>query len=1054
MNLPRFSVRNPVAVNLLMWGIVVCGLLAWRTMVREFFPALRTEQISILVSYPGATPTDVERAIALRIERRIRDIDGIEEIETTVIEGACVVLVTLDERADRDRVLAEVRSDVDEVKAEFPQDADDPEIVEVRPYIPVIGVVIAGDVPEDRLRRAALDVRDDLLDLAGITEVRVLGVRKREIWVEIDPDRLEELGLTFEQVGGRLAAANLDLPGGELRTPTGNVRVRTAQESRRALPIERIPAAVALDGSVLRLGDVARVRETFEDRVMRGRYEGVPAVSLVVFKTPEQDALEISRAVKDYVSKNPTKLDGAVRLAVRSDLARFIEQRLDLMVRNARAGLLLVLATLALFLSWRTAFWVAAGLPISLLGAFVVMALFGQSINLLSLFSLIVVLGLLVDDAVVIGEAVHRRIQRGEPPIEATVRGATEMALPVVAAVLTTVVAFLPMAFMEGRWGDFMRVLPIVVGSALIVSLVEAFVILPSHLAHARHATPGSEGPRGAASRPSLAARFGAWRDRVLDRGMERRFRSFLERMLPLRWPVIAGGLAVLLLTAGLFRGGILPFVLVQEVDAESITVTLEMSAGTPEEKTVETIAAIEGQARRFPEVASVFSVVGASFSDRGQEANADPATIGQVYIELLPADEREERGMRDSGRIIEEMRRRTGDLPGVAKLSYRAESGRAPGSDIELRIRNEELAVASAAADFAIDVLRGYEGVTEIEKDLREGKLEARVRLRDDARPLGLEARDVARAVRHALFGFEAQELQEEDDEVKVRVLLPRERRRALSDVLGLRIPAPTGARVPLSEVVEVSTERGYATLKRVDGRRAVTVRAEVDENVANVAEITNDFGRRLSDLPERFPGTTFSFEGRRKETREAFGSLRIGFPIALFAIYAIVAVLFRSYAQPILVMVVIPFALVGAVIGHLVLGFPFTLLSTIGCVALSGIVVNDSLILVDVVNRLRRDGLDLEHAVVEGSASRLRAILLTTITTAAGLFPLLLERSFQAQFLIPMAVSIVFGLVFATAVTLVLLPCLYLAYEDLARPLRRLLGLRATHDPATARA
>ena len=1034
MNLPRASIGNPVAVNLLMWFIVIIGAYYWFDLVREFFPSLSTEQISISIAYPGATPEDVERAITLRVERKTRDIDGIDEISSTVLEGMSVILIKLDADADKQRILNEIRSDIDQVKADFPTEADDPEIIEVRPYVPVVSLVISGDVPEERLRTAALRVKDDILDLGGISEVNMLGRRSREIWANVRPEKLDEHGLTFDEVGRAVASGNLDIPGGQLKSSSGNVRLRTMGEQRKALALESLVVDSRPDGTAVRLRDVADVEETFEDRVMRGRFAGAPAISLVIFKTPEQDALKIATKVKRYAAENPTRLGGAIKLDITTDLSRFIEQRLDLMLRNARAGLILVVLALALFLSLRTAFWVAVGLPISLLGAFALMSWMGASINLLSLFSLIVVLGLIVDDAVVIGESVHTRLQRGDPPDEAAWKGASEVALPVLAAVMTSMIAFAPMAFMKGMWGDFMSVLPIDVCAALLVSLIEAFVILPSHLAHGgrRSETTGGTGLRG------LSRRLARLRERWLDERPRFHFERLLRTILRWRYPALATSLAVLLAISGLLAGGVVPFVLMQDVDAESVTVTVEMAAGTSEDRTIEVIAGIERLASGYDEVATVFSVVGTSFSDRGQNTPSDPATVGQLFVELLPADERELRGMQSSQFIIEEMRRETLFIPGVSKLGFRAENGGAQGSDIELRVRNEELELASRAADRVKSMLLEYEGVTELEKDLSEGKLEARVTLRDSARPLGLTTQALASQLRHALFGFEAQELQEEDDEMKVRVLLPEAARRELSDLGRLRIKTPSGARVPLDEVCDIHTERGYANLRRVDGKRAVTVRAEVDETIGNVQTITTSMAGRLRDIDEEFPGTSVTFEGQQKETRESFGSLAIGFPVALFAIYALIAILFRSYAQPLIVMAVIPFSLVGAVLGHMLMGFPFTLLSMIGAVALAGIVVNDSLILVDKVNRNRRDGMPLTEAVVQGATSRLRAIILTTITTAAGLFPLMLERSFQAQFLIPMAISIVFGLLFATVVTLLVLPTLYLLFEDVRSAFR----------------
>ncbi len=1028
MNLARLGVRNPIAVNLLMWAILIGGFLSWGSLIRELFPNSEPEQVVIAVAYPGATPDEVEKSVALRIEREIAGVSGVEEVASEIVEGACAVRVTMEQGVERESVLNDLRNQIDRVTPDLPDGAEEPEIQALRPFFPVITVVVRGDIAEERLREVTESVRDDLLDMSQISEVTVAGTRDREIWAEIRPESLEEHGLTFEDVGRAVGAANLDLPGGQLEGPRGNVRVRTVGEDGRAEAIQEIVIRAAGDGTTLRLGDVARVRETFEDKIERGRLNGVPATTITVFKTPEQDAIEIADLVKDYVAENDGMLGGAVELQTINDLSRFVAQRLDLMVRNARAGLLLVCLTLALFLDLRVAFWVAIGLPVAFLGTFVAMKIMGLTVNLISLFGLIVVLGLIVDDAIVIGENVFTKIREGMPPAQAAIAGASEVSLPVFLAVTTTIIAFAPLAFLDGRIGTFLGQLPLVVIAALAVSLVEAFLILPAHLGHMKAAAP----PRFARVTRVFDG-LSLWRARMF----EQRLPDLLERVLRvvLRWRYVsvAAVISGSLLVAGTVVGGIVPFVLMQQVDAENVTVALEMAAGTPVERTEETLDAIERLVLAEDEVATAFTLVGTSFSDRGRESAADPATVGQIQIEMRAADEREELGLRTSKEVVNELRRATVGLAGVAKLTFSERAGGPVGADIEIRVRNEDVANLEASVAHVRGVLGQYDGVSEIEDDLRRGKLEARLRLRDSARSLGITTRSLAQQTRHALFGFEAQDLQEEDGEVTVRVVLPEASRRTLADLGRLRIATPDGARVPLEEIASVTTERGYGSLARVDRKRAITIRASIDEASANISEVTEDVRSKLESIGEDFPGTTLTFEGRKKQTQESVGSLRFGFPLALLIIYALLATLFRSYMQPLLVMAAIPFALVGAVIGHMIMGYPFTLLSMIGGVALAGIVVNDSLILVDFINRRRREqNLDVQEAVIAGSRARMRAILLTSITTVAGLAPLMLETSFQAQFLIPMAVSIVFGLSAATVLTLIVLPTFYLIAED----------------------
>jgi multidrug efflux pump subunit AcrB len=888
-------------------------------------------------------------------------------------------------------------------------------------------VVVSGDVSEEKLRQAARDVRDDLADHPEISRVFLSGVRDREIWVEVEPRRLEEYGLTFEEVGRAVARSNLDLPGGQIESSLGNVGVRTMGETSRAEELAELVVRARPDGRAVRLKDLGDVRATFEDRVVRGRYMGNPAVMVTVFKTSDEDALLISDVVHEYVAEDPERLGGAVSLSTSTDLARFIRQRLDLMVRNARLGLILVLIVLALFLDLRVAFWVAVGLPVSFLGTFILMNAFGATINLISMLGLIVVLGLIVDDAIVIGENVFSKLRAGLPPRRAAIEGAQEMARPVVAAVLTTVVAFLPLGLIEGRIGSIMSVFPIVVVSALSVSLVEALLILPAHLGHLK-AGRKPRFPRLA----EFSERMRLVRRSVLERLLPDVLETVLRFVLRWRYASVAMALGLAIAVAGLVTSKTVPFVLLQRTDAETVVVDIEMSAGTPEGRTLEVIREVEEIALSIEEVDTAFSVLGMSFSDRGLQAPTDPATIGQITLEMMPADVREEKGLRKSTEVVTEIRQRTAEIAGATRIAVEARGGGPGGADVMIRVRGDDLDAVGQAVTYIRDELARCAGVFQIEDDLQAGKLEARMRLRESARSLGLSTRDVALPLRHALYGFEVQDLQEEDEEITVRVLLPEEARRRLSDLSRLRIATPAGGRVPLEEVASFVTTRGYSSLSRVDGKRAVTVKAQVDDAIANVKELTEELQAELAKIGEPFPGISISFEGRQKDTRESLGSLGYLFPSALVLIFVIIAVLFRSYVQPVVVMATIPFGMIGAILGHLVMGYPFTILSTIGAVALTGILVNDSLILVDLINRKRRDGTSLLDAIIQGSRERMRPILLTSITTIAGLSPLMLETSFQAQFLIPMAVSIVFGLALATVLTLILLPTIYLLYED----------------------
>ncbi len=1040
MNLTGLSVRNPVAVQLLMFASIAGGIYCALTATREFFPTFEMNLITVVVPYPGATPDEIEKSVTLPIERGLQELRDVKEVRSTISEGSSTTIVELEQdAADPDQVLNDVRGHFDRVKPDLPDGVEDPVVSMSEPLLPVIAVVLYGDVTEEQLRDSAIDVRDELQTIPGITRIAVSGIREREIWVEVQPAALEANGLTFGEVGQAIAAGNLDLPGGQVKSRDGNIRIRTKSETDRAHKLEQLQVRSGRDGAATRLGDIATVKEAFEDRVISGRYRGKRAVQLIIFKGEQEDALDISQAIKEYVSENPTIRGGAISVTTTLDLSRFIQQRLELLGRNALWGLLLVGITLAIFLDLRVAFWVAAGLPISLCGTLIVMNCWGITVNLMSMFGMIVVLGLIVDDAIVIGENIFTKMRQGLPLMEAAIEGTREVSLPVLAAVLTTIVAFAPLAFIEGPMGTIFRELPLVMIAALAISLVEAFVILPMHLAHMRR-------------KPSTTSSLARAKHQLLEEYFPSLYEPVLRFVLRWRYPALAATFLYGAVVVGMVQGGIIPYVFIQEEDAETIMVTLEMAAGTTERRTLEVVELIETIVLDQPEVASAYAVLGAAFDDQGAASSADPATLGQLTIELLPGNVREQEGMRSSKELLAQLRRRTATIPGIDKLTYLAQSGGPSGPELEIRVSGIEFETLSGAVDHVREQIEQFDGVLQIEDDLKVGKLEVQLELKETARSLGLTTRDLAILVRSALYGFEAQKLQDERGEIKVRVVLPEASRMSLANLERLRVPTPSGGRVPLMEVASLKTERGFGTLARVDGRRAITITADVDEDTANAHDIVEQLREKLADIGERYPGVSISFEGQQRDQIEAFGSLYFGFPAAMLGIYAIIAILFRSYLQPFIVMAAIPYSLVGAMLGHYLVGYPFTLLSMIGSVALAGIVVNDSLILVDFVNRARRQGMPLVDAVVHGGKSRLRAIVLTSLTTISGLGPMMLEQSFQAKFLIPMAVSIIFGLAFATGLTLLLLPVLYIVLDDLKKLPSRILRMAQPRQADTA--
>ena len=1069
--LPKFSVENPVLVGVVMVVIIAGGVYAGFTLVREMFPESRPNMVFVSVVYPGATPLEIERGVALRLEEAIKDVDDIEKIETRISEGICQILVELESGVtDVDQAVTDVKAAVDAIpRDEFPEEAEETRVVSFEPRLPVISVAIFGDVSETELKAAGQKLRDDLLLLPSVSDVQLDGTRKAELSVEVEPEKLTEYHLSLAAIAGAIRQANLDLPGGTLKTPDQNVAVRTLGETDDAELIAETILRTSVDGEVVRVLDVGRVHDGFEDSDVRGRFNGKPAVDITVYKTGDQDAIDIATRIKAFVAAKrgePLELDFATRmrslfgptaveqiyerarnepyaasleLMTHSNLARYIEGRLDLLKRNGAWGLLLVFLSLLLFLNWRVAFWVMMGLVLSVCGAVMLMSAVGATLNLISMFGLIVVLGLIVDDAIVVGENIYARVERGEDPRHAAIVGAQEVAWPVLIAVLTTIGAFAPLLFIEGRIGDFMGILPVVVICALTVSLIESLSILPSHLAE--WLRPVQRDVAHVPTRNWLVRVVRPIRDRqrrLFGQQLGGAYERFLRLALRYRYVTLAAVTSGLLLTLGLVGGGRVPFVFLQKMDSETLLANLEMPVGTPAEQTEAALRVIEQAAldlRDAGEVNSIYTIVGAQITaDEGGATINRSSHIGQAIIELSTIDLRD----RSSEQITHDLREQTSGLVGVNALKFQAMQGGPAGTDIEIEITGERMPDILAVANRFKQELATKQGVYDIDDDYEAGRREVQIELLDSARALDLTTRALATEVRGAIYGLEARTLQRDREDVDIRVRFPEDRRRRIHELEFMRIATPTGQMVPFSEVARLVEARGTASIRRVDQRRAVSVSANVDQAQTNAEAIIGEFGAAVTELEREYPGLRIDFAGNKRETTKSLASLQRDFLIAIALIYVMLAGLFRSYTQPLIVLTAVPFGLNGAVAGHYLMGYSLTILSMIGLVALTGIVVNDALILVDFVNKERAAGHSVSEAVISAGRRRLRPILLTSLTTILGLAPLLMETSFQARFLIPMAISISFGLAFATVLTLLVVPSIYLIGEDLKLAIR----------------
>jgi len=1077
-SLPRLSVRNPVVANLIMLTILVGGVICALTLVREMFPESRPEQVLISTIYPGATPAEVEKGISIKIEEKIKGLEDVDEIRTTIGEGTSVVVVSLRSSVDDvDQAVDDVQAEIDTIPREdLPEDAEETRVVALEPRLPVISLSLYGDIDEPTLKQWGKRLRDDLLAIPGITDVVLSGTRPDEISVEVQPQRLVEYGLSFAEVADAVRRSNLDLPGGLLRTTGGNVAVRTLGEKDRAERIEEIIVRSDPQGRVIRLRDVASVTDGYEEVDLISRFNAVPAVSVTVYKTGDQDAIEIAAKVKAFTAgktgqpfeqswlqelglhgraaasvyaaaaQQPyTDLPGG--MATHNELARFIEGRLDLLKRNGAWGLGLVFLTLLLFMNWRVAFWVMMGLVLAILGTLIVMKFIGLTLNLVTMFGLIIVLGMLVDDAIVVAEHVYTKLENGVAPDLAAIEGAEAVTWPIVGAVTTTIVAFLPLMFIEGRIGDFFGVLPIIVITALSISLFEALAVLPAHLAHMRRprfelnpaGTPGRRGSAPTAKAPWIG-RFRTAQRRILHDWLLRQYERVLRLAVEYRYVTLGVVAAAMLVALASVVGGWVPFQFIQKADSETLMANLEMPVGTPVARTDEATRIIERATQGIPEIVSTYTVVGMQFDTNGGDTGLR-SHLSQLLIELAPVEDREARGQRNSEEVLLDLRRRTADIPGANSLRYEAIHGGPGGAALQIELAGERVEDLVTVTQRMKRRLARFEGVFDISDDFEAGRREVQIELLDSARALGLTTQDLAGQVRAAFYGLEARKLNRDREDVRIMVRFPPDTRRQVYDLESMWVSTPAGRLVPFTEVARIREGRSFAAIHRLDQKRTVTLTADVDESAANAQVIGSRIAAEFPTLRGEFP-VTMQFGGQRREFAKSFGSLRMDFGVALLLIYAILAALFRSYTQPLIVMTAIPCGVVGAVVGHWVMGYPLTILSLIGLVALTGIVVNDSLILLDFINREVAAGVPVFEAVIDGGKARLRAIILTSVTTIAGLAPLMAERSFQARFLIPMAISISFGLAFATVLTLVIVPSLYLVVHDLRGLLRRIRG------------
>jgi len=1043
--------RNHVAANLLMLLMIVSGLIALPSIQQKSFPDINVEIIQITVAYLGAAPEEVEEGVCVRIEEEIQGISGIEQITSTAAEGACNVQAELISGYDVDRALSEIKNAVDSIDT-FPEETERPIVNHFMIRRNAIQIALSGDVDERTLKVFGQRIRDGIAALPGVTQVDLASSRSYEISIEVPEEALQRHQLSFDEVVDAVRRSSLDMPGGSIKTQRGEILLRTKGQAYTGEEFEDIVVITRRDGTRLLLGEIATVVDAFEEDPLYARFDGENAVLIQVYRVGNQKVLDLVKTVKDYVAKEQARLPEGIRLTVWRDGSQSLRDRLDILIRNGRSGFILVFAVLAIFLRLRLALWVSIGVPLSFLGALALFPSLSLSIDVVSLFAFILVLGLLVDDAIVVGENVHSHQERAEDPLQASIIGTQEVAIPVIFGVLTTVAAFIPLIIAPGSMGQVFSGIGTVVVCCLFFSLAESQLVLPAHLGTMR-----GDRQRQAPRPGSIQARWKHLQSvtsESLTRLARDGYRPLLERTLEWRYAAIALGLVLLLWTLTFVATGGIRFSFFPPVEADYISATLTMPQGTPPEVTSAAIAEIEAAAHRVeadlerelgdgspPVIRHVLAVVGEQPSRGGH--GGDPAGrpqrsashLGEVTLELQSADGRP----LSASAVTRRWREETPFIPGAEELTFTSALFSA-GEPIKLRLQSADVDDLQVAAERLKQKLAEYPGVTDITDSFKLGKEEIRLNILPSAEVLGLTLDDLARQVRQAFYGVEAQRIQRDREDIRVMVRYPKSQRRSIGDLENMRIRTPDGSEVPFHTVAEARMGRGYASIKRSDRQRVIDVTADIDSSQGNANEVMADLqAHYLPRLLAEHPGLRFSLEGEQREQRKVSVGLLQGYLLALVLIYSLLAIPLRSYAQPLIIMAVIPFGLVGAIGGHILMGRSLSMMSAFGVVALSGVVVNSSLVLVHYVNGHREEGRSLADAVRDAGVARFRPIVLTSLTTFSGLTPLLLERSVSAQFLIPMAISLAFGVLFSTVIALLMVPSLYVILDDLQTVARR---------------
>ena len=1030
-----YMAGNGVAANLLMLAIITAGLVSLAGLEREAWPTIPFNHIEVSMAYPGATPEEVEEAIVIKIEEQVSGLDDVKAVKSVAAAGMASVRIQMKSGTDIGRALDDIKSAVGRIQS-FPVGAERAEIREMTNRQSTIRLIVYGDVSERSLKEVAYLVEDELTALDNVSDVKTSGVRQYEISIEAPLQRLRSLGLTLEDVANAIRRGSLELSAGSIDTRESEVRVRTLGQSYDQQDFEEIVVLSRSDGTVMRLRDIATVHDDFQDTDLIIRHQNQPAAFIEVYRSEDERVMDVATAVREHIANVVVpSLPKGMGVTIWNDESRIYAERANLLLKNGVLGLLLVLISLTLFLEIRLALWVAVGLALSGIGALAVMLMLDLSISSVSLFTFVLAIGIVVDDAIVVAEHIHYERMKGIPGLVAAIRGARRIKIPLFFAVLTSVVAFTPLLFLPGGIGDVMRPVPIVLIAMLMISLIESLLILPNHLSHLH-------GPEWVPT--NFADRFFAKTQGGVDRNLNRFLEGPLDRGLRFatKQPgvTIAAAIGILIVSISLLPAGIVKTSFTEVVEGDFVTASLEMPDGTTAQRTYEIARELEsagiqvmeqlslGRPEHAPPLLSGATVtVGMRARVEGGGLVPEPtlnpqANIATIQFKLLSAQQRRI----TTGQIVEAWREEVGILPYVRGLTFSGELIEL-GNPIEVALSHPEHERLTQIASSLVNSLRGLSGVFDVRSDHTPGVREIQIELRPEARTLGLTLDELARQTRAAFFGAEALRVQRGRDEVRVYVRLPADERNAITDIEGYLIRTPGGDEVPLDKAAELNLDISQPSIRRKDGQRVVTVTADVAPAIISGGEANAVLeNSMLAELTAANQGLTYTLGGEQQQQYESFDALNRGLILALLIIYGLLAIPLHSYTKPFIIMAVIPFGLIGAILGHLILDIPFSSTSAFGFVGLSGVVVNDSLVMIDFIDQRLREGAPARTAIIDGAKGRFRPILLTSVTTFLGFTPIILERSIHAKFLVPFAASLGFGILFTTAILMMLVPAI----------------------------